>query len=593
MRRAALKALEIRRLGRVLRGAAVLGVAALPGSALVAPADLPQVLSLADAGRYARIFAHQGRGALGAADPLIARLEDRRLMGHVLAQRYLEAPGGRPGYGALRAWLVRYADHPDADRIHRRARRIRPQGATPPPRPARRAVEPPPARPRAAPHRSTRKLTRAQRRRARKLKARVRRDLDRLWITRTEKLLARPATRRLLDDFELDEAYVRVAAARFHRGDTVRAFEVASAAADRWGGRMPAALWTAGLAAWRLGQVGDAARHFEDLADAPAASPTTATAAAFWAARALERLGERQRAKRRLAWAARHPHSFYGLLALRTFGADPIFDFTPRALDRPSTLALLRTAAGTRALALIQAGQPARAERELLAAAWRQPGMAEALMALAERAGLPALTFRLGRRLANGTASEPAGTRLAASLYPVPPWRPDDGFTVDRALIYAFMRQESQFKSYAWSHAGARGLMQLMPGTANFISGQRRYRGRRRRELFQPELNVGLGQRYITHLISHPVIRGDLLRLVVAYNGGPGNLNSWLRRMDHGDDPLLFVESLPLTESRRFVKRVLANLWIYRLRLGQPAPSLGALAAGRWPRYRALDRAGS
>jgi hypothetical protein len=60
--------------------------------------------------------------------------------------------------------------------------------------------------------------------------------------------------------------------------------------------------------------------------------------------------------------------------------------------------------------------------------------------------------------------------------------------------------------------------------------------------------------------------------------------------MDYGGDPLLFVESLPTLETRLFVERVLTNLWLYRLRLGQPAPSLHALASGEWPRYEALDR---
>ncbi len=82
---------------------------------------------------------------------------------------------------------------------------------------------------------------------------------------------------------------------------------------------------------------------------------------------------------------------------------------------------------------------------------------------------------------------------------------------------------------------------------------------------------------------------GDLFRLTTAYNGGPGNLSKWQRQMDYPGDPLMFIESLPSRETRLFIERVLANLWIYRARLGQPAPSLDGIASGDWPLYVALD----
>ncbi|MEL0110223.1 MAG: hypothetical protein VW835_00685, partial [Rickettsiales bacterium] len=77
--------------------------------------------------------------------------------------------------------------------------------------------------------------------------------------------------------------------------------------------------------------------------------------------------------------------------------------------------------------------------------------------------------------------------------------------------------------------------------------------------------------------------------VVFAYNGGPGNLKKWRRNSEYQNDPLLFIESIPSRETRVFVERVLTNLWIYRFRLGQPAPSLDAVAAGTWPRYSRLD----
>ena len=73
--------------------------------------------------------------------------------------------------------------------------------------------------------------------------------------------------------------------------------------------------------------------------------------------------------------------------------------------------------------------------------------------------------------------------------------------------------------------------------------------------------------------------------MAAAWNGGPGNLNKWRRRIDYMSDPLFFIESLPSRETRIFIERVLSNLWIYRNRFGQRTPSLDAIAAGEWPVY--------
>ena len=77
--------------------------------------------------------------------------------------------------------------------------------------------------------------------------------------------------------------------------------------------------------------------------------------------------------------------------------------------------------------------------------------------------------------------------------------------------------------------------------------------------------------------------------LAVAYNGGPGNLRKWRAKIDDGGDPLLFIETIPSRETRNFVERVLANFWIYRMRLGQATPSLDLVAGGSWSPYVSFD----
>jgi soluble lytic murein transglycosylase-like protein len=79
------------------------------------------------------------------------------------------------------------------------------------------------------------------------------------------------------------------------------------------------------------------------------------------------------------------------------------------------------------------------------------------------------------------------------------------------------------------------------------------------------------------------------VRTVAAYNGGPGNVFRWDNSLNASADPLLYIASIPLHETRDFVQRVLANYWLYQTRFGQPTPSLDQIAAHEWPRYAAQD----
>ena len=199
------------------------------------------------------------------------------------------------------------------------------------------------------------------------------------------------------------------------------------------------------------------------------------------------------------------------------------------------------------------------------------------------KANLPDVALRLGFRL-----QSKRGERHDAALFPVPGWIPEGGYSIDKALIFAFMRQESRFKTKAKSRRGASGLMQLMPATARFIATkQERRRGRR--ALFEPEFNIALGQKYIQKMLDEPTIGGNLFYAVTAYNAGPGTLRKWRRQVNYRDDPLLFIESIRSRETRDYVERVLTNFWTYRRRFDQDVPSLAAVAAGAWPVYIPLD----
>ncbi len=569
-------------------------VVAIPAMPELGSDGLPRVLSDRDAGLYRDIFALQIKGQWRAADQRISQLIDNRLLGHVLAQRYLHPTAYRSKYKELRDWMAHYADHPDAPRIYKLALKRRPKNYKYPARPAARPSGPAVARANVhKPYRSTKRLDKAERRQAAQLKRQIRRNVLRTRLSVTEKLLDGAKANHLLDRVERDDGFARVAAAWFYYGNTKRAFKLADGAARRSGEHLPMAHWIAGLAAWRLDRIETAAGHFEQLAVSRAASGWTTASGAYWAARAHLRLRHPGQMSRWLALAAASPRTFYGLLAQRALGIKLRFDRHAHTLQPAHVMELATEARGVRSMALLQVGERLRAERELKNLnGGATPAMTEALLAFADRARMPGLAFRLGHRL---SATEHQGPDLGSlgildgALYPIPPWRPSGGFTVDRALIYALVRQESGFNPNAKSRDGARGLMQLMPSTASYIARDGGYRKRKRKQLFDPETNLELDQRYISYLLADQAVGGNLFLLTTAYNGGPGNLNKWQRKMDYRGDPLMFIESLPSRETRLFIERVLANLWIYRTRLGQPAPSLDRIASGDWPLYVAMD----
>jgi len=169
--------------------------------------------------------------------------------------------------------------------------------------------------------------------------------------------------------------------------------------------------------------------------------------------------------------------------------------------------------------------------------------------------------------------------------YPTPDIQPDGGFVLDKALVFAVIRQESRFNPYAVSGAGAMGLMQLTPATAVTVTGDDRISPL---ELFDAPTNLKIGQANLIRLIDGAA-HGDMLRALAAYDSGPGGLQKALARVGDGD-PLMLMESLPYGETRAYVERVMANYWIYRRMFGEQNRSVDALASGELRVGPAMDR---
>lgn len=337
--------------------------------------------------------------------------------------------------------------------------------------------------------------------------------------------------------------------------------------------------WVAGLAAWRTGDYADATAHFADVA-VRTTDVELAAAGHYWAARADMAGGHPERVQARLRTAARLGETFYGLLAQSALGMrSPPADLTTFTARDWNALEDVRNAHV--AIALTEIGETGLASDVLrYQARIGNPRDHAALIHLAARLNLTAAQMYLAH---NG----PQGARFGpAERYPTPSWRPTRGWRVDEALVYAHALQESQFRPDVTSAAGARGLLQVRPGTAGDTA---RSRGEAfsPAALYDPNTNLEYGQSYMEYLRDYDGTGGLLLKVIASYNAGPAPITAWNTRYDQSD-PLLYVESLPYWETRGYLPIILRNYWIYEDRGADRSISRRALAAGLWPRFPGL-----
>lgn len=540
---------------------------------------IPTILSDGDAEAYRAAFDAQDHGQWAAADREIARLRDSLLLGHLLAQRYL-APAYRPQMDELRDWMASYADLPEADAIYDLARqRLGAKAATlrQPVHSARAgsvstsrdedpmweefSVE------------TNRDLAAADRRHQQDLKERIRGLIRQSKYDAAQALMDGPEAKRLFDQVDQDELATILSIAYFSEGRDTDALQWAAPAAERSGDVLPEAHWVAGLAIWRSGShASAAARHFEAVGNSTDVSNWLISAGAYWAARANLADHHPELVNHWLQRAAAYPRTFYGLLARRALGEDIQYSWESRPFTDLDGDALRRVPAGRRALALLQLGDQGRAEDDLRRLSEDAgPALTQSILALSSTRDMPGLAVSLGNRIESHD-----GRHHDSADYPLPDWSPSTGWSIDRALILAIARQESSFNPRAKSPAGAIGLMQLMPRTARSMGAGK---------LTDPHVNLELGQRYVHRLLDDDAIKGNLLFLAASYNSGPGNVSRWMQNVRHNGDALLFLESIPVHETRAFVEQVMTNFWAYRNRLGQTSPSLDSIAAGDWPLY--------
>lgn len=542
---------------------------------------LPQPLTPSDAARLRRIFALQAKGDIPAAISAIPEVTDPLLTGDILADRYL-GRWHRSTPAELADWLTRYPDLPDAPAIRALLQRRQPNAVPPVPAPA--IVLAPPIDTVAVPED-------ADPPRAALVRNPV---LDRAVLDRAQRGNVTAALRLIAGTKGLSPAYAaqlsaEVAQVLFTQNRDGDALRVALTSLRDTPADAQVALtgYMGGLAAWRLGRPDQARLLFAEATGAAIASPRLHAAAAFWASRASRQERDAVGAVRWLRIAATEPRTLHGLLARRMLGMDTGIIPSGELVTQADVDAVAATPEGWHAFALLQVGQTERAQavlRALWSASQGNRSFARSLLLVASGCGLTELTAQFATQM-----QAEDGRARDEFRFPLPRLRPAGGFNVDPALVYALARIESNFDPSAVSAAGARGLMQLMPVTAQYIVGNPLLAGER---LHDPAFNLALGQRYVRYLATQDGIDNDLIRVLASYNSGPGNFLRWSSDVRDGGDPLLFLEAIPVSETRNFVTHVLTYTWIYAARLHVPAPSLDALAAGGFPRFtpRAPER---
>ncbi len=321
-----------------------------------------------------------------------------------------------------------------------------------------------------------------------------------------------------------------------------------------------------------------AARHFEKILQA-SNRPLSASRALYWLGRAAEEGGP-GRAADYYAKAARYSATFYGQLAAAKLDikALDVSYPTPTAADRET----FERREAVRAIdRLDAAGHPERADAiyRALAEDLNSPGELAILAARAERNRNHALSLQIGK------AAFGRGIDVAALAFPVgviPPGANIEGS--GKALAYAIARQESAFNPAAVSAANARGLLQLLPGTAKGVASRHGIAFTPARLTSDPGYNATLGAHYLGEQIDS--FNGSYILTFIAYNAGPKRVPEWISR--YGDprgksinEVVDWIERIPFPETRNYVQRVMENYQVYKTRLGQRADIENDLRFGR------------
>lgn len=542
-------------------------------------ADLPDVLSDADASLYEQIFTLQANEKISAAQKLEKQISDPLLMNEVLYQRYISKTYRTRGK-EIAAWMNKYYDMPGAERMAKLAK-------------IKQATVRKPVVPRTISGGASIETAQSETWTAKKYTGDTNTKINkfkraiRSGSTKTARLILEdPAFKRKLTESDYGRLAGRLSYIYYTNGE----FELAK----KWGfvasdAKSEYGLWAMGLLYFKEEKFDESEKYFSEILKLEQINNARKTEAAFWAGRAADMDGDRTTAKKYWKISAASPMAFYGALSATMLGDVPRYEFFEQDCTDEDMDELRQTKYGRMALALLQVGQKDRAEQYLkyMITAKVSDRTLHAINSVATAYGLPRVSIQASSVVQDRGILEIDDDIIYSAQYPLPDWEPMGGWSIDRALLLAITKQESGFRANAKSGAGANGLMQIMPSTAKRVARENNV-AMSEIDMSKPEHNMFLGQQYIVDLLAHPNINKNIIKMLAAYNAGMGTMVKFEKAFDTYD-PLLYIESFPAYETRGYIKRVMSNLWLYRARLDQPLTSMEDLADGNWPLYNSED----
>ena len=325
-----------------------------------------------------------------------------------------------------------------------------------------------------------------------------------------------------------------------------------------------------------LGDAQQALAHFTTL-EGGVSTPVSLARAQYWQGRAHERLNQLSAARERFLSAAEYPTTYYGQLSVIALGPDSAqLDLPPDPVATAADRARFEARDEIRALRLLgelDGGYYFRIFMYGLDDDMETP----VDQALLSDIAIDHLQVRQAVRAAK--AGRMQGMILAERAYPTIDIPDNAPIIPEAALTFSVIRQETEFDARAVSPAGARGLMQMMPRVARATA-----RGLRKPYSFHwlthdPQYNLMLGMAHLDEVVNE--YNGSLIMALAAYNAGGHRVSRWVE--NYGDprtgeiDPIDWVESIPFSETRNYVQRVLENLQVYRARVNEAGPTALAL----------------
>ncbi len=541
--------------------------------------ELPQILTDVDASLYEQIFILQDKEKINTAIKVQDQIADKLLMNEVLYQRYISDTYHTRGK-EIAAWMEKYYDMPGATRMEKLAKikqaTVR-KSSTPNIITGSESIETAQSE-----TWTEKKYTGNTDKKITEFKRAIRSG-----STKTARqILETRNFKRKLTESDYGRLAGRLSYIYYTNGEMELAKKwgfIASDANSEYG------LWSMGLLYFKEEKYAEAQKYFSRILDLPQINNARKTEAAFWAGRAADFNNDRRTAEKYWRVAAAYPMAFYGALSSTMLGHMPEYEFFEQEVTDEDITELYETKYGKIALALLQIDRKDRAEEYLkyLITPKATDRTLHAVNSIATAYGLPRVSIQSASVIKDRGILEIDDDIIYSAQYPLPDWEPMGGWSIDRALLLAITKQESNFRTSAKSGAGANGLMQLMPSTAKRVARANKL-DISQIDMTNPEHNMFLGQQYIVDLLSHSNIENNIIKMLAAYNAGMGTLVKFEKSF-YTYDPLLYIESFPAYETRSYIKRVMSNLWLYRARLNQPLTSMQELANGNWPLYNSED----